>query len=78
MFIRQVIGTIMILAITTSIMLLVGLAFKVGIEKSDRATCIKYQEQSEKYEGFYLVNWQKEMCDHYGIVISSSVKSLYE
>jgi hypothetical protein len=49
------------------------LLFSYGMEKNDKATCIKLQAQSEQYDGFYLTEYQDAMCTSLGININAPV-----
>jgi len=50
-----------------------------GMEKSEKASCLKWQTEATRYPGYYLTEWQKKQCDHYGIEIDAPVvKPLWE
>lgn len=36
--------------------------------------CRKWQEMASKYEGFYLVQWQRDQCDFRGVVVNAITK----
>jgi hypothetical protein len=36
-------------------------------EKSEIGHCMKLAEQAREYPGFFLADWEKDMCDHYNI-----------
>lgn len=38
-----------------------------GIDKSEKAECIKWKEYSEKYPDFYYTGWQKAQCEQHEI-----------
>lgn len=42
---------------------------KTAIEKTEYQECITWQQQGEDYPNFYLLEWQKMQCNHYGIAI---------
>lgn len=41
--------------------------FALGIRRHERVECNQWLKDSEKYENWYPVNWQLEMCREYGI-----------
>lgn len=41
---------------------------------SEKYECYKWQEQSAKFEGFYLVGWQSEQCKAHNIIVNAPVK----
>lgn len=49
-------------------------ALAYGMQKSERVSCLKWQEQADQYPGYYLLKWQKVQCDAHGIVINSEVR----
>jgi len=52
--------------------LLFGMFIKVaaeGLNAHERNECLQWEEQSKGYALFYLSDWQKKQCDHYGIKI---------
>ncbi len=49
-------------------------AISIGLERTDRVDCYKWQRQSEQFVGFYLTEWQKAQCDYHGIEINAPVK----
>lgn len=46
----------------------------VWLDRTETATCIKWQEQASEYPGFYLTQWQKQQCDYHGITIEAPVR----
>lgn len=53
-------------------------AFVFGrlLDKSEKVDCIRLQEQSiENTTIFYLLQWEKDMCDAHGIIINAPVKN---
>mgnify|MGYP001617176134 CR=1 FL=1 len=65
---------------TAIVVLVVGLGamfiFEYGVEKSEKAECLKFQDQALIYPGFFLTEYQKQQCDRYGIEIDTSVEKL--
>lgn len=45
---------------------------KYGIEKSEVSECKTWANQAKEYPGFYLTDWQKSQCRHYGIEVTLS------
>ena len=63
------------LTIVTSALVSIGV-FGVyhGINKTEFAECVKWQDQSQKYPGYYITEWQKQQCDHQGVDIDAPVR----
>lgn len=63
-----------IIAIGALALLWAGVA-TIGIEKSETASCLRLERQSESFAPhFYLTHYEKEMCDARGITINAPVK----
>lgn len=45
----------------------------LGANSSEIAECKQWQEYAAKYQGFYLVNWQKEQCEAQGVEVNAPV-----
>jgi hypothetical protein len=68
--------------ITTTILIvfaIIGLygmvvLISAGLDKSEVVSCLKLDQQSKTYEGFFLAGWEKEMCEAHGIFINAPVK----
>lgn len=43
----------------------------VGAERQEFRDCLNWREQANTYPTFYLTDWQKQQCDHYGITIKA-------
>lgn len=56
------------------LVMLIGLVIESGINKGEIVECNKWQEHAAMYEGFYLVQWQKDQCDAHQITINAPVK----
>lgn len=39
------------------------------------AECEKWADQAMVYPGYFLVGWQKEQCDTYGVAVDAPVKT---
>lgn len=52
--------------------------FTLGISKSEVVECQKLKSYSEKFEQFWLTEWQKEMCDSHDIEIDAPVVNNYD
>lgn len=35
----------------------------IGVTKNEKNQCYKWQEQAKEYNGFFLLDWQKEQCE---------------
>lgn len=44
-----------------------------SLDKSEVVSCLKLQEQARDFGGFYLTDWQAEMCDKHQIIINAEV-----
>lgn len=42
-----------------------------GAERYEKYECGQWQAQAKEYQdkGFFLADWQKAQCDHYGIEV---------
>ena len=38
-----------------------------GIKKHERAECLRWQQESQQYEGWYSSSWQREQCKQFDI-----------
>lgn len=45
-----------------------------SLNKSEVVSCLKLQEQAVEYGGFYLTDWQSDMCEAHRIIINAPVK----
>lgn len=45
-----------------------------SLDKSEVVSCLKLAEQAQEFGGFYLTDWQAEMCEAHNIVINAEVK----
>ena len=63
-------------AIAVGFALLVGFgyALNAGVNRAERAECIKWQEQARQFAGFYLTSWQAAQCEHHGINVWQAVQ----
>lgn len=64
--IKDVVVIIILIAATIAM-------FFYGMNKSEKAECIKLQEQAGEYANFYITNWQYEMCQKHEIEINVPV-----
>lgn len=44
-----------------------------SLDKSEVVSCLKLQEQAREFGGFYLTDWQAEMCEAHRIIINTEV-----
>lgn len=49
----------------------------IAYAETNRATaeCEKWSDEARVYPGYFLVGWQKEQCDFYGISIDAPLKN---
>jgi hypothetical protein len=45
-----------------------------GLDAHEQYECRVWQQQAEDYPLFYQTGWQKEQCDHHGIIINAPIK----
>jgi hypothetical protein len=62
------------------VLVVIGCAFVAllvkATEKEEKIECYKLQEQSQEYRrGFFITEWQKEMCDRWNIKVDAPVES---
>ena len=46
----------------------------IGLDKQAMHECLVWQKQAKEFPGYYLLKWQKEQCDYFGIEINAPVK----
>ena len=44
-------------------------AINLAISNQEKYECLKWAYESKIYDGYYLTEWQKSQCNHYGIEI---------
>lgn len=44
-----------------------------SLDKSEVVSCLELQEQAREFGGFYLTDWQSEMCEAHNIVITPKI-----
>lgn len=54
------------------ISIIIGLAVfamiaEAGIERIEKIECRQWESDSQKFEGWYSLSWQREQCEHYNI-----------
>lgn len=57
-------------ALAIAMIIATGAAIKYGAERVEQAECRTWQSMAEAMPDFYLTDWQKEQCGHYGIEVS--------
>ena len=60
------IKTLQVLAVMAALAVS-GYALNIGMNRAERAECIRWQEQARQFAGFYLTSWQAAQCEHHGI-----------
>jgi len=60
-----------LLLVTLTLVILVGVVLIAvkAIETIEINECNKWTQQAQDYPSFYLADWQKEQCEHYGIEV---------
>jgi len=51
-------------------------AMLTGLNKQSEVTCIKLQNQSQEYRGFYITESEDTMCDSIGIEVDAPVRGV--
>ncbi len=61
---------------TTIIVILAIVAFSFislrGIENTERAECIKWQEQAKEIQDYWITKWQADQCEKYNIKVGKN------
>jgi surface antigen len=66
-------GIIFVLVIIVAICLIVK-ALDYGVGLTEQGECLKWQKEAVEYAPhYYLVEWQKQQCEHYGITIDAPI-----
>ena len=52
--------------------------FNSSVERVELVECLNLKQYSERYDNFYLTEWQKEMCDYREVEIFAPVGTSYE
>jgi len=73
-FLQGVFGGLVVLGIVFGILYIIAQGINAGIDKDEIRECKKWQEYSAQYQGFYIVQWQKDQCDAHQITINAPVK----
>ena len=60
------------------VVILIVISFSIlnySVIQSEKQECYQWQKEAKEIrkEIYYLVGWQKEQCDHYGITINARV-----
>lgn len=55
--------------IISIVMIIIGMMILQGMDRQDRITCNKLQQQSKDYPTFYSTESEKEMCRAFGITL---------
>ena len=48
--------------------------FGEAIESQEIYECHVWQQQAAEYPLFFMADWQKSQCDHYGIIVKAPVR----
>ncbi len=63
---KENILTFLVLA---AIIVAMFIALFVGVGKSEKLECLKWQKEAEEYPDFFLTEWQKKQCEHHKVEI---------
>ena len=50
---------------------------RFSVEKTERAECIRWEEESRAYSLYFTTDWQREQCNHYGITLPKGREDSY-
>lgn len=45
-----------------------------AMDKDEINECRQWQEYAAQFDGFYLVQWQKDQCDAHSVIINAPVR----
>lgn len=68
--IKKILGAVIVIAIAFICIKVVV----VSLDKSEISSCLKLQQQAEEIQGFFLIQWQDQMCKAHNIVINAPVR----
>lgn len=69
-FLKIVLG-IAIVAIVAFVCIKVTI---VSLDKSEISSCLKLKKQAEEIQGFFLIQWQDQMCKAHNITVDAPVR----
>lgn len=52
---------------------IMGIVANEGLKRSEVVECYKLQDNASHLLGFYVTQWEKDMCDAHGITIDAPV-----
>jgi hypothetical protein len=61
-----------VLFVLVLVLVLWGARYGYSIEEKNE--CLQWQKEARFLPDYYLVGWQKEQCDRYGIQIDAPIK----
>ena len=70
--IQTILTAIIILSLVFTVGYLLLKVLELGIEMEEIRQCLELQHQSE-YRGFYLTQYQNDMCEAHGVIINAPV-----
>lgn len=56
-----------------AIIAIIGHMIVTGWNKNEQVECIKWQEQSWKFNQFYITKWQAMQCQRWNIEINAKI-----
>jgi hypothetical protein len=71
---NDIIKIIILLIIGTATLGAFMLLIEWGTERQEQYECQKWQVEAKEYadKGYFLADWQKAQCQHYGIEINAN------
>ena len=69
---KTLMTAIVVLVVSISAMFI----FELGVERTEKAECLNWQDQALELPNFFLTGWQKQQCDRYQIEIDAPVEKL--
>lgn len=71
---NSILNTILVALVAILFGAVALLVVNTSLDKSEVVSCLELQEQARVYGGFYLTEWQNEMCAVHQIEINAPVK----
>lgn len=56
------------------LVLLFAFFLNLGMNKSERVDCLKWQDQAKEYPTFYLLQWQADQCKAHNIDVDAPIR----
>lgn len=68
-YITAIIGWAMIAIIGGIVGSIIIHVIVYGVSNHEQLECLKWREEARTYQNYFVTDWQKAQCDHYGIQI---------